>query len=176
MRNNIIVAFKNKKISDTIVKILKLGGIGILTQCSSGSEVKKLISYCRSGILICGYSLKDTSIVSFIDDIPESFNIILIGNYSQINLCDNERLFKLAVPLSKSDLIYSVTMLMNIEKRYNTASSFTRDESEKSVIEDAKHLLIDKYNMSEEQAHRYMQKKSMNTGIKLIEIAKIILN
>ncbi len=175
MKNKVIVAFKNDKISNTIIKMLKAGGITADVKCRSGAEVKKQASYCSGGILICGYSLTDTSIVSLIEDIPESFSVILIGSYSQIDLCESERVFKLAAPLSKSDLVYSVTMLMNMDLKY-TGSEHMRDSSEAALIEEAKRLLIDKYNMSEQQAHRYMQKKSMNTGIKLSEIAKIILN
>lgn len=174
--NNVIVAFRNEKIADTVIRMLSLDGIGTAAECSSGAEVRKQMSYYGSGILICGYNLRDTSIISLIDDVPESFSVVLIGNYSQINLCDSERVFKLAVPLSKADLIYSVTMLMNMESKYRTASAPIREDSERALIDDAKHLLIDKYNMTEEQAHRYMQKKSMNTGTKLVEIAKIILN
>lgn len=174
--NNIIVAFRNEKISDTVIRMLNVDGISVSAECTSGAEVRKQVSYLGTGILICGYNLRDTSIVSLIDDIPDSFNVILIGNYTQINMCESERVFKLAVPLSKSDLIYSVTMLMNMESKYRNDSGPVRADSEKALIESAKHLLIDKYNMTEEQAHRYMQKKSMNTGTKLVEIAKIILN
>lgn len=176
--NNIIVAFRNEKISDTVIRMLSLEGINACAECTSGAEVRKQVSYLGTGILICGYNLRDTSIVSLIDDIPESFGVILIGNYSQISLCDNDRVFKLAVPLSKSDLIYSVTMLMNMEAKYRNDSTSVniRVESEKKLIEEAKNLMLDKYNMTEEQAHRYMQQKSMNTGRKLVDIAKIILN
>lgn len=174
--NNIIVAFGNEKTADTVVRMLSIGGIGVSVECTSAAEVRKQMSYFGSGILICGYNMRDSSVISLIDDIPDSFSVILIGNYSQINMCESERVFKLAVPLSKADLIYSVTMLMNMESKYRTSAAPVRAESEKALIEEAKRLLIDKYNMNEEQAHRYMQKKSMNTGTKLVEIARIILN
>ncbi|MDO5388964.1 MAG: ANTAR domain-containing protein, partial [Clostridia bacterium] len=83
-------------------------------------------------------------------------------------------IFKLSMPLQKNDLVCSVEMLMTIDAQYKPIVH--KDQNEEKIILKAKHLLIDMYSMTEEQAHRYMQKKSMDTGRKLIEIAKIILD
>lgn len=179
MKNyNVFVAFANTKVSDTIKHMLKNTGMGVDFVCTNGAELKKQLIYYNSGTIICGFKLKDTSIIELIDDIPQSFSIILIGNLAQLEMCENERVFKLAVPLKKEDLVYSVTMLMNIntDRGHKFSNVKVRDEEEQKLIKNAKELLIDKYNMTEEQAHRYMQKESMNSGIKIIEIAKIILN
>lgn len=34
---------------------------------------------------------------------------------------------------------------------------------------------MDRHSMTEEQAHRFLQKKSMDNGAKLVEIARMIL-
>ncbi|MCI1955885.1 MAG: ANTAR domain-containing protein, partial [Oscillospiraceae bacterium] len=47
---------------------------------------------------------------------------------------------------------------------------------EKQVILKAKNLLISRNNLTEPQAHRFIQKKSMDTGKKMVETAMIILN
>ncbi len=48
--------------------------------------------------------------------------------------------------------------------------------NEEKIIKRAKSFLIDVYSMTESQAYRYMQKKSMDTGRKLVDIARIILD
>ena len=50
------------------------------------------------------------------------------------------------------------------------------DFEEQHIIEEAKNLLVERNNFTEPQAHRFIQKKSMDTGKKMIEIALIILN
>lgn len=174
--NNVLVAFSNQKISDTICRMLNYGKIRPSVICSSGSELKKQLNYFYNGIIICGYNLKDMSVFQLLDDIPEKFSIVLIGSRAQLEMCNNERVFKLAVPLQKEDLIYSVSMLMNMEANERMRGVTFRDDEEKRIIRIAKECLMDKYGMTEEQAHRYIQKKSMDTGTKLIDIAKIILN
>lgn len=174
MRNNIIVAFSNEKLSNNISGILAKSGMGMCYVCSNFMEVRKQCAYLGGGILICGYKLADEAIISVIDDISERFNIMLIGNLSQLDLCDDEKVFKLAVPLKREDLLYSVTMLanMNLQSTYHMS---IRKENEVKIIDKAKSILIDKYSMTEEQAHRYIQRKSMNTGVKMIDVAQAIV-
>lgn len=173
---NIIVAFGSSKTTETICKMLRFGGIQPSAICKSSSEIKKQMLYYNSGIIICGYKFTDTSIAQLIDDIPSGFSVILVGSKPQIELYQDEKIFKLAVPLTKEDLICSVSMLVNIEENIHLDKSKTRSDVENRFIQNAKITLIDRYGMSEGQAHRYMQKKSMETGKRLIDIAKIILN
>ena len=51
-----------------------------------------------------------------------------------------------------------------------------RSEEEKRMLQDAKELLMVRNNMSEEEAHRYIQKRSMDNGTGLIETAQMILS
>lgn len=51
----------------------------------------------------------------------------------------------------------------------------TGQEDEKKVLLRAKELLMQRNGLSESQAHRFLQKKSMNAGNKLIESAWITL-
>ena len=49
-----------------------------------------------------------------------------------------------------------------------------RDEKELQLIREAKELLMKENGMSEEEAHRYMQKCSMDSGTNLVETAQMI--
>jgi response regulator NasT len=82
--------------------------------------------------------------------------------------------FKLDVPLMKNDLICSLEMFAGVD----TADFGVRKKSaeDERLINRAKKVLIDRYDMTEEQAHRYIQKKSMDTGKKITDISRIIAN
>lgn len=49
-----------------------------------------------------------------------------------------------------------------------------RSEEEKKIIADAKRLLMERNHMTEEEAHRYMQKCSMDSGNSLVETARMV--
>lgn len=171
---NIFTAFSNDKVLRIVAKMLASENIHLSHSLKSASEIKKYVNYYHGGVIICGYKLKDAAIVEFIDDIPETFGVILIGNKAQADLCSSEKVFKLIAPLKKDDLICSVYMLLNI---YGIESSkVSRTQEEEKIITAAKEILIDRYNMAEKSAHKYLQKKSMDTGKKITEIAKIIVN
>lgn len=50
-----------------------------------------------------------------------------------------------------------------------------RTEREKKIISDAKNLLMERNHLSEEEAHKYIQKLSMDSGNNLVETAEMIL-
>ena len=51
-----------------------------------------------------------------------------------------------------------------------------KTEEEKKVIKAAKLKLMNDYEYDEQGAHRYLQKKSMDHGINIVEMAYMILN
>lgn len=177
-KENIIVAFLSEKITGSIVRMLSVSGFSSITVCQSGAEVKNQAMTFGSGIIICGYKLSDTTVINLAEAVPEEFSIILIGSRSQIELCEDDRVFKLSVPLRREELIETVSMLMSMHLRYGVSfdKSPTEEEKKKEIIEDAKMVLITRYSMTEEQAHRYIQKKSMDTGTKMVDIARLIID
>ena len=42
-------------------------------------------------------------------------------------------------------------------------------------MKQAKDMLMERNNMSEEEAHKYLQKSSMNSGTSLVETAQMVL-
>ena len=51
-----------------------------------------------------------------------------------------------------------------------------RDPAEKQVIEAAKRLLMQRNRMTEEEAHRYIQKCSMDSGTSMPEMAQMVID
>lgn len=51
-----------------------------------------------------------------------------------------------------------------------------RSEEDQKVIRKAKELLMDRNGFSEEEAHRYIQKRSMDNGTELVEVSQMILS
>ena len=51
-----------------------------------------------------------------------------------------------------------------------------RDEKERAIINQAKALLMERNNMTEEEAHRYIQKCSMDSGTNMLETAQMVIS
>ena len=50
-----------------------------------------------------------------------------------------------------------------------------RSPEEQKIIDDAKHLLMERNNMSEQEAFRYIQKCSMDSGNTMVESATMVM-
>ena len=71
-------------------------------------------------------------------------------------------------------LLFSIFLAMSLAACGNKTDS--RDSSEKTEIKDAKELLMARNHMTEEEAHRYLQKTSMDSGTNLVETAQMVLS
>ncbi len=63
----------------------------------------------------------------------------------------------------------------NRRKRQQRRQPRQRSEEEMQVIQKAKRLLMERNNMTEAQAHRYIQKCSMDSGNDMVETAHMVL-
>ena len=82
------------------------------------------------------------------------------------------------MPIKTYDLINTVDMIMQgiaRKRKKLRAKPTVRDESQKEIIAKAKQLLMERNNMSEEEAYRYIQKSSMDSGTNMIETAQMVL-
>ena len=61
------------------------------------------------------------------------------------------------------------------KRRKRRESVQKRSAEEKETINQAKALLMERNHMSEEEAHRYLQKNSMETGTNMLETAQMVL-
>lgn len=50
-----------------------------------------------------------------------------------------------------------------------------RNAEDEAVIQNAKLLLMERNNMTEEEAHRYLLKRSMDNSVSLVETAQMLL-
>ena len=69
-------------------------------------------------------------------------------------------------------------MMAQVERRFKKVKKQKkkqRSEREENYIKNAKLLLMDRNHLSEEDAHRYLQKCSMDNGISMVETAQMIL-
>ena len=172
----IVVAFENDVSCQRICAVLENSGLFFCTPCHSAGEVKRLLAKQQIGVLVCGHKLADATAEELCEDIPVSVCMLVLAPQSQLDLFRSDDLFRLATPSSKSDLLSSVNMLAQMSHRMERLSRPRRSGEEQQLLQEAKTLLMERRGMTEDQAHRFIQKKSMDAGSKMVQTARLILD
>jgi response regulator NasT len=105
--------------------------------------------------------------------------MLLIASASNVLDKEVENLVCLSLPIKVHDLLRTIEMMEYSgirarRKRKNQPKE--RSEEERQVLEQAKGILMERNGLSEEEAHRYMQKRSMDNGTGLVETAEMIVS
>ncbi len=133
----------------------------------------------NDGIIICGYKLTDMIYSQLHENLPFGFEMLLMASQQIIGSGVIERdIMCLSMPLKVHDLINTVDMMsQGIERRRRKlrAKPKERNAEEVRLIKDAKEVLMNRNHMSEEEAHRYIQKCSMDSGTNLVETSQMVL-
>lgn len=172
---HVIVAFESAKSCERVRDILESSGTAACVLCRSAAEVKRTVSKQRIATVVCGFKLPDETAQNLFEDLPVSCAMLVVAVQSMLELIQNEDIFRLSSPVSRGDLIASVRMLLQMGRRLEKFVRPQRSGEDKAAIEQAKTLLMDRHGMTEEQAHRFLQKKSMDAGVKLVQTAKLVL-
>lgn len=172
--DGLIIGFEGEKTLKVITGILESDGISIRAAYRSGAEIKRLISQMDSGVVLCGYKLLDETAENLNEDLPKEFSMLMLATQEQLSMCEMEDIYKIAAPVKRFDLVSAVKMLLNLDMKPQVSLTH-RTEEEHKLINQAKELLMERHFMTEQEAHRFLQKRSMDTGRKMVHTAKLVL-
>lgn len=175
----IIVAFHKQEDAISIKNILVRNGYRVSVICTTGTHVLAAIDDYDDGIIICGYRITDMLYYQLRENLPKEFEMLVIASPAKLEGEQHEGVVNVAMPIKVYDLVNTVEMLNNTimsRKRKKKNQPKTRSQEDKRKLEDAKKILMNRNNMTEEDAHRYIQKISMDSGVNMVEMAEMILN
>ena len=105
--------------------------------------------------------------------------MIVPGDYDPQEL-EGVDVLTLHNPISQDALIQAVRAMCycgaKLQALSKKAAKLERQLSERKVIERAKGKLMDMLHLSEKEAHYHIQKKSMDTGRRIVDVAQEILD
>ena len=127
-------------------------------------------------MVVCGYKLGDQTAELLFDDLPPACAMLVLAPQDRLDLLENGDIFRLPSPVTRGDLLASVRLLLQVGRRLERYGRPRRAEEERALIDRAKALLMDRHGLSEAQAHYYLQKKSMDSGAKLVQTARLVLD
>lgn len=171
----VIVAFESEKSCKRVRELLENSGTAECIVCRSADQVRRMAGKLGGITVVCGYKFPDGSAESLFEDLPPGCTMLMLAVQSLLDLCRNEDIVKLASPVARGDLTASVRLLLQAGRRPERVIRPRRSTEEQALIRQAKQMLMERHGMTEEQAHRFLQKKSMDSGAKLIQTAQLIL-
>ncbi len=171
----VIVAFESGSNAKKIKEILESAGVASCLICRSAAEVRRTVHKQRIYTVICGFKLPDEACALLRADLPGQCNMLMIAAQSRLDLYEQEDIFKLAAPVKRSDLLASVRMLLQMKHKSPSYAKPRRSGEELALVAQAKEVLMSRYGMTEEQAHRFLQKQSMDSGARLTDTARKVL-
>ncbi len=176
---NVIVAFSKPEDAKSIKNILIKSGFQVTSACTSGAQALSQAENLSSGIIVCGYRLTDMLFTELYDCMPQEFSMLMVSSPGRRPAQMPEAIVCLPMPLKVHDLVETLEMIGQTQVRKRKKQRYQpkqRNEEEKNLINRAKFLLMERNGMTEDEAHRYMQKRSMDNGTNLIETAQMVIS
>lgn len=177
--NNVVIAFPKMEIAKNIKKILASSGYSVAAVCTSGAQALSSMEGLSTGIIVCGYRFVDMMYTEMYDYMPPGFQMLLIASKEVIMERNVDNLVSISTPLRVHELLQTMEMMdytVTRRRKKMRKQPKQRTEEEKETILKAKRLIMARNGMSEEEAHKYIQKRSMDNGVDIVETAQVILS
>lgn len=170
---DIIIASQNPQAAERIRAILQSAHIFASNIYRTGAEVLSFASIRPDAVVVCG-KLPDMTAVTLASMLPNGFDIVWLVPSGEPEPLYRSNLITLNMPLNRMEFLNTVRMLCVNESEQTRPRKTVRSESEETLLRDAKERLMIRHHFSEREAHKLIQRRSMETGMRLLEVARLI--
>ncbi len=178
---NIIVVFSNQKDAVNIRNLLVRHGHSVVAVCTNGAAVNQALDQMEGsdGIVVSGFRYPDMTYSELLGNLPDTYQMVVMASPGNLGHIDEDHVVKIPMPVKAYDLFNTLQAIETVilrRRRKRREKPKERTPEEKALLERAKRVLIREKNMTEREAHRYMQKCSMDNGTNLIETAQMVID
>lgn len=175
---NVIVAFQKAEHAKSIKSILMRNGFQVIAVCNSGAQALAYAEGLSSGVVVCGYQFPDMVFEELYDCLPREFSMLLIASPDKWRDHVENDIVCLPMPLRVHELLAALELMCQtqIRQKRRKQAPRPRSQEEQALIMEAKVLLMHRNHMTEEEAHRYIQKTSMDSGTDMLETAQMVIS
>ena len=165
----IIIAYPVRDTAHKLRTMFEREGMYVSHVCALGSSALSIAQELREGIIVCPEMLSDMSASNIAEHLPPGFDVVALSHAQSDSITSN--LVYLPLPVNREELIDTLSML---SRSYCGFTQRSKDDSE--IISRAKSIIMKCKNMTELQAHKYLQRQSMCNGKSLTALAKEIID
>lgn len=164
---DIIVAYPSKKTALHLAGLLEEGGVSVSHVCALGASVLQIALQMHAGVVVCAASLSDMRAEELAERLPFGFDVLAIG----MGTDGMSNLVFMHPPLDYGDFINTALVLS-----MGSGGTARRDNGGQEAVDKAKEILACTRGFTEPEAHRYLQRMSMESGKKLEAVAREIID
>lgn len=193
---HLIIAFSDQDVALKIKALLVSRGFAVRGICATGAQVLQMAMQCDGGgVVICPIRFSDMTASEVMSLLPEDFDMLVMVTPRQQGMISGPGIFTVSQPASAATILDMIQQVLETRqmraipatvhlpsglpqeqlKPSAEGSVHGRSPEEQKVIEQAKYLLMNRRKISEAEAHRYLQRKSMESGIRLVDLARRII-
>lgn len=175
---NVIVVFPKLEDAKGIRNLLVRNGYSVAAVCTSGAQAMSFMDNMDYGVIVCGYKFNDMLYSELFRNMESSFQMLLVASRLKLESGILDGVVCVEMPLRSYDLLSTLEMMtqaLDRMKKKDRQKPKERNVAQKAIIEEAKKMLMKNKNMTEEEAHRYIQKNSMDSGTNMVETAQMVL-
>ena len=168
----IVIAGASGPGREQLSRLLESSGYPVFRCCASESELRRTIGECEDGVVILTGVLPGCRPDELQWDYGDRVLFLMIARPAVLESCESPEVFRLALPASGQAVIGAVEMLSQVHRMRLPK----RTGADREIVERAKRILMQRQNLSEKDAHRYLQRYAMNHGMKMTDCAAQIVN
>ena len=175
---NIVIVFPNISDGQKIKNLLVRNGFEVAGVCSSGAQAMSITDELDYGVVVCGYKFNDMIYSELYAELEDGFQMLLVASPGKLSDGVEDGVVAVDMPLKANDMIETLDeMVQALEKvrKQDRKKPRQRNIAKQAIIDKAKEVLMKNRNMSEEEAHRYIEKTAMDECVKKIEVAEKII-
>ena len=180
-KGKIIIALSNIETGNKLKSLLVQEGYDVMGLCTSGNELIRLVMQYSPDLVLVGYKFKDMSLLDVYETLVDTTSFLAIVNEPYRSFIEEDTdIYCIGTKISNVLLSNAIDLIFQGKKRIKKL----RDKVEKlehtledrKLIEKAKGQLMSTSGITENEAFRYMQKISMDSGRTMKDIAILILS
>lgn len=175
---NIIVVFPKIEDGKGIKGLLVKNGFHVDVVCTMGAFALEHAHSLSGGIVISGYKLSDMMYTELNENLPPQFELLLLASERVLAQC-SEDIMSISMPVKTMDFVNTIHMMFEAQyrrRRKQKMQPTVRGSEDRRLIDEAKAVLMERNHLTEDEAHRYLQKCAMDSGTKLVESAQMVLS
>ena len=162
--DTVIVAFENPALCRRFSDLLDSTGTARCLTCRSGDQVRRLLSKQTAYCAICSPHLTDGPAEWLCEDLPPVCSLLLVGPQHMLDACGNQ------------EALNTVRMLLQFGRRMERYLRPRRSGADQELVDRAKALIIERKGLSEEEAHRLLQRRSMDSQTRMSQTARLVIS
>lgn len=170
----IVLAFERQSNCDRLREALESTGEFTCLACRSAAQVKRAVGELKLALVVCGFKLADESCETLYYDLPQWCVMLMVAHQARLDLCAAPGIFKLPAPAARTELLASVRLLAQLIQAREFPAQ--RSPEERELVEQAKSALMEYQGMTEDEAHRFLQRRSMDQRVRLADTARQVLD